>query len=568
MRRLAFLILFLVGTVAAAGAAEPLRQVRIETPDARSLARELVGSGFDVLEGEVTDGSVDVIVTAADQARLERRGLQLLHVATGRPYREIQAEAARAAVPAGYPDLAAVLARMTAAADSFPAICRFVDLTAELGTPPTFEGRSLYAVKISDNVTVDEDEPSFLLVAAHHCREIVTPLIELHAIEQLTSQYGVDPAITAVVDEHEIWIAPVWNPDGYEYVFAVDNLWRKNRRVFGPDVGVDLNRNYAQGWTNACSGSSTPGSSTYKGPSASSEAETQTLEALTERERFAKVLDHHSSGREILHGYLCWTHPFDAYLQSEAASISAQAGYGAIRAPSADGEHYEWQFGTRSAYAFLMETATTFQPAFSSALAEAAQVWPATLWMLQRPVPLWGHVTDAVTGAPIEADIRYAGIAFAHGETNVSDPATGRYHAFLPAGPYDVIVSAPGYVSRTAPGVMVSNSASTELDFALDPIATAASAGAEPPETRLLFVDPLRLVVGYEVADPVPVGLRIYDVRGALVRTLREGVAEPGRHEVVWNGRNDAGDAAPAGIYLFRLVAGERVHAGKLVRVR
>ena len=38
-----------------------------------------------------------------------------------------------------------------------------------------------------------------------------------------------------MVDGNEIWIAPVWNPDGYEYVFTTqDNLWRKNRRVFGP----------------------------------------------------------------------------------------------------------------------------------------------------------------------------------------------------------------------------------------------------------------------------------------------------------------------------------------------
>ncbi|HMB71176.1 MAG TPA: M14 family zinc carboxypeptidase, partial [bacterium] len=390
---LLFLYTAVVLAVAIPARAEPLRHVRIEAQDAPSLAVELLRSGFDVLEGETGPGTVDVIVTAEDLELLRDRGLQPELIATGRPYRDIQQEALGAAVPTGYLDLAAVLTRMQAVADSFPSICRLVDLTAELGTPPTFEGRHLYAVKISDNVATDEDEPAFLQVAAHHCREIVTPVIGLLAIEQLTSQYGTDPAVTAVVDEYEIWIAPVWNPDGYEHVFNVDNLWRKNRRVFGPDVGVDLNRNYSQGWFNGCSGSTTPSSITYKGPAPSSEAETMTLEAFTERERFAKVLDHHSSGREVLHGYACWTHPFDAYLQSEAQILSNQAGYGSIRAPSADGEHYEWQLGPRGAYAFLMETHTTFQPSFASAIAEAQQVWPATLWMLERAIPLQGHVT-------------------------------------------------------------------------------------------------------------------------------------------------------------------------------
>jgi len=60
--------------------------------------------------------------------------------------------------------------------------------------------------------------------------------------EQLFAGYGIDPAITAVVDEHEIWVVPVWNPDGYDYVFSTDNLWRRNRRPVDGAVGVDLNR--------------------------------------------------------------------------------------------------------------------------------------------------------------------------------------------------------------------------------------------------------------------------------------------------------------------------------------
>src|SRR4029450_5810092 len=144
-------------------------------------------------------------------------------------------------------------------------------------TPATVEGRHLYALKISDNVAQDEDEPAMLIVSTHHAREISPPVIALMAADRLTSQYGSDAQITSAVNGHEIWIAPVWNPDGYNYVFTTDNMWRKNRRVLSGGVGVDINRNYPQGWSGPCPGSTSVTNETYKGPSAASEAERQTM---------------------------------------------------------------------------------------------------------------------------------------------------------------------------------------------------------------------------------------------------------------------------------------------------
>ena len=152
-----------------------------------------------------------------------------------------------------------------------------------------------------------------------------------------------------------------------------DNLWRKNRRVFAGGVGVDQNRNYAQGWGASCSGSTSVTSETFKGPSAASEAEAQTMMTWSRRERFAKVLDYHSTGREVLYSYLCLTHPFTSWMQQEASAISQASGYdGRTRAPSAEGEHQQWQFARMGSYAFLIETHTQFQPAYSSALSEAS----------------------------------------------------------------------------------------------------------------------------------------------------------------------------------------------------
>lgn len=47
--------------------------------------------------------------------------------------------------------------------------------------------------------------------------------------------------------------------------------------------------------------------------------------------------------------------------------------------------------------------------------------------------------------------------------------------------------------------------------------------------------------------------LRVYDMTGRLVRTLVNGSIDAGSHEVTWNGRDDAGSAVSAGVYLYKL---------------
>jgi hypothetical protein len=455
---------------------EPRYRVYVEAADLEALRSALEQAGYDVLGRNDARSTIDVATTAEGIHALSRDGFSIARVEHARPLGQILRQKSVAAVSTGtevavqaeattgYRDLAGVLARMQEIADAYPSIARVVDITAEYNTAATFEGRHFYALKISDNVAIDEDEPAVLIVANHHAREIVTPVIALEAAERFTSGYGTDVQLTNDVDQHEIWIAPNWNPDGYNYVFTTNNMWRKNRRVFSNGVGVDQNRNYPQGWNGSCSGSTSVTSDTYKGPSAASEAETRALIAWSEAERFAKVIDYHSSGREVLYSYRCLSHPFTSWFRSEAVALSNASGYGGlVRVPSAEGEHPEWQFAKQGAYAFLIETHTEFQPPYASALAEAALVWPGILSVLDRPISISGHVTDAVTGAPLSAKIDILNVAFSNGETNSSGGAYGAYHVFLPPGTYDVRFSKAGY-APVVQRVTVGASSATTLD--------------------------------------------------------------------------------------------------------
>ncbi len=436
----------------------PLIRARLYLPP--NQVDDLERLGFDVLA--VAADSIDLAVSDEEWRELVLRGYQPVFIERGRPMNEIQAN-----LGATYPDLAEVEAIMTETAASYPAICKMVDLTTTYGAPATFEGRHLYALKISDNVNLDEDEPSMLVVSTHHARELVAPVIALLAIERFTSQYGIDPDLTAIVDQNELWIAPVWNPDGYNEVFVGNNFWRKNRRVFPSGTGVDLNRNYRIGWESGCAGSTSPTSETYKGPSAGSEAETQTLEIFTAAERFARVLDYHSFGREVLYAYLCLSHPQSSWWQAEANRLANACGYGnATRAPSADGEQYELQL-THLAYAFLIETHDDFQPAYASAVAEAEDVFPSIVTMAERPASLWGSVRDAM-GQPLEAAISFEGIVYSNGEQLTSGGPHGRYDAFVAPATYQVHFQAKGYLEQVH-SVTVQNTQATRLDVVLQP---------------------------------------------------------------------------------------------------
>jgi hypothetical protein len=331
-------------------------------------------------------------------------------------------------------------------AADYPSIASLIDLTDHYGLPTTYEGNHIYAMKISDNVELEENEPSFLMVSCHHAREIITPVIALYSIEQLLTNYGQSSEITDLVDQNEIWISPVWNPDGYEYVFDVNSYWRKNRQPYGDYVGVDLNRNYPFGWDAWCSGSIYPYSETYKGPSAASEVETQTMVAFHDDQNFAKLIDFHSYGRVVLYEYNCHDHPFGSYLYDEAVQIATEAGYGGYAAlPSAEGENFEWQLASNGTYAFLVETYTEFQPMYQEAVAEAEQVWPAMIWVMQHEIPISGVVTDFDSGQPLEADITIGDVDFPNGEFLRSEDPFGRYHLFVPEGTYEIEFAKDGY---------------------------------------------------------------------------------------------------------------------------
>lgn len=65
------------------------------------------------------------------------------------------------------------------------------------------------------------------------------------------------------------------------------------------------------------------------------------------------------------------------------------------------------------------------------------------------------------------------------------------------------------------------------------------------PQTRIAF----------DLPRTGPVELAIYGVNGRLVRRLVHDTREAGRHDIAWDGRDDAGEKAGSGVYFYQLTA-------------
>jgi len=121
------------------------------------------------------------------------------------------------------------------------------------------------------------------------------------------------------------YIVPSFNPDGYEYSWTNNRLWRKNRRNNGGGAfGVDINRNFSKGWGLNSGSSGSPSSDTYRGPSAFSERESAALrDFMNTMPPIDAMIDFHSYGQHVLYpwGYTETPAPGDAWLAATGTAM-------------------------------------------------------------------------------------------------------------------------------------------------------------------------------------------------------------------------------------------------------
>jgi murein tripeptide amidase MpaA len=188
-----------------------------------------------------------------------------------------------------YDELVTELMNLT---NAYPALTQLIPLRQ------TYEGRTIWAVKVSDNVTADEGEPNFTVFGGIHAGEWPGVEAALNVLNYLVTNYSINASVKRLVDRSQVWVVPMLNPDGHVYVETTGN-WRKNRHPYTGGTGVDLNRNFGHLWGQEAG--QTPNTQEYCGPWPFSENETQAVRDLVVIHRPVATISYHTSGGNILY---------------------------------------------------------------------------------------------------------------------------------------------------------------------------------------------------------------------------------------------------------------------------
>src|SRR5690606_5243303 len=382
-----------------------------------------------------------------------------------------------------YPTYADYELQMQEFANNHSDICELVDIG---GTTEGVAGgnKRLLFIKISDNIATEEAEPKLMYTSSIHGDEITGYPLMMNLIDYFITAYkdtghSDHLRIKNLIDNSEIWINPMANPDGTYYNdpsnTSVVNARRANAN------GLDLNRNYPDN----VAGPHANGHTAY-------ELETQHFMTLAENTHFVLSANFHG-GVEVVN--YPWDNTYDRHADddwfihvsrehADNCQADGPAGYmDYLNNGITHGADWYRVYGGRQDYMnFYYQCKETTIELSDVKLIPSNQLvnhWNYNRealieYLIQGTYGFQGIVKDAVTGDPIEATVTLVGHDNA-GSHTVSTLPHGDYYRPVYAGTYDILFEADCYQPVTLSGQTITNYETKILsDILLTPIAGSA----------------------------------------------------------------------------------------------
>jgi hypothetical protein len=413
-----------------------------------------------------------------------------------------------------YPTYQTYLDLMQKFADEYPALC----------TPDTIgytvNGRLLLALKISDNPAIDEAEPKVFYTSSMHGDELTGYVLMLRLIDYLLKNY-VDERIKNLVDQLEIYINPLANPDGAYKTgnHTVDGATRTNAN------GVDLNRNFPN-----------PAAGLQQDLYSGRQAETLAMMDYMQKRNFSLSMNHHG-GAEVLNypwddsvmNSVTWRrHPdnkwFDLICREFVDTVHGIDPYYMNDLDNGVTIGWEWYRinGGRQDYVnYFLQGREVTSELSAVKLPDSSTLpdyWEKTYrsflnYLNQALYGIQGMVSDTL-GNPLQAKITIAGHEADNSE--VYSQTNGAFYRYLKAGNYLLQVSAEGYQTHEI-AVQINDFEALPLNLVLETLT-----GIEQKQLAAfkLFPNPAtkHLSINYTLATNNPVAnLKIYNTLGLLV---------------------------------------------------
>jgi len=340
-----------------------------------------------------------------------------------------------------YHDYDELTTELQSLASTYPNICRLHDI----GT--SIQGRTIWALEITDNPDLDEMEPEVRLIGCHHGNEDISVEVPLDICHYLLENYGVIPAVTDLVNNREIWLIPMMNPDG---------LMAGTR---SNAAGVDLNRDY--GYMREFGDLS----------GAYSQPETKAIRNNALDHNFCFSLTYHSGAEYInyLWNYTPVRTPDDTYIVELSNAYDSFVDYGITEGYDwyqTKGDCNDWSYGAYGGMDWTIELSYDYEPPETQIDGILSDNRPAVLEFIDQALQgIGGVVTDETSGDPVDAMINIQQLDW----PVFTQLPLGDFHRPLDTGTYMVVVSSPGYETSVTPGITVSEDQQTVVNVSLTP---------------------------------------------------------------------------------------------------
>lgn len=346
---------------------------------------------------------------------------------------------------------------------------QYPDLCMVYSIGQSVQGRELMVARISDNVGINENEPQFLYTATMHGDETAGYILMLHLIDYLLENYGILPQVTEIVNNIDIYINPLANPDG---TYAGGNNTVNGARRYNA-YWIDLNRNYPD---------------PENGPHPDGEEwqqETLAFMQFAEDNHFSVSCNFHGGSEVFNYPWDTWSKlPADddwwqyvGWEYVDTVHANSPAGYMTLLGGVTNGyAWYEVDGGRQDYMNYFHQCREVTIELSDTKLLPASQLeahWNYNYrsflqYLEQSTFGIRGTVKDSISGWPIEAEV----YVISHEEDSswsYSHLPNGNYHRLLSEGTYNVRFSAPGYQSKTVSFVTVTNRQATVLNVKLYP---------------------------------------------------------------------------------------------------
>ena len=363
-----------------------------------------------------------------------------------------------------YPTYAAYDSLMHQFVADYPGLCEVVSIDTLLS------GREILFIHINNDLTKEQNEPAFMYTSSMHGDELTGYILMLRYIDYLLSNYSSNSRIKYLVDNIDIWINPLANPDG-TYRIGGDSVLKPTR--FNAD-SVDLNRNYADP-----DDGPHPDGKVYQ-------SETKAFMNFAAAHNFVMSANFHGGSEVVNYPWDTWKKLtadddwWNFVSREYADTVHENAAEGYFTAEdNGITNGFEWYTitGGRQDYMnyFHYCREVTIELSFSKVPmgSQLPDFWEYNYrsflnFMEQSLYGVSGVIKDAKTNESIVAKVYIEG----HDKDNsfvYSSLPVGDYHRVLKAGNYNITYSAEGYRSQTIPVSVVDRQVAIK-DVFLEPI--------------------------------------------------------------------------------------------------